>query len=664
MTAIYYVVLDIPRDGFNTLFNIGDVSNRLVGTCTWNNGMDSPDQSFAPPSRLTMQLDNADGAFIPDTLGAELLTNGDFANWTADNPNSWTVTGEVASDPAVSQVAASKLHGGGGTGACNFYSTSGTVSLSQLNLTQRTSYQVQLSVTASAVNTGYIACYYGAVRISPYYHLTGDYTFYFNTDNVNGQNFTITATGACDMTIDNVSVKQTSLYGHLVDEGILCRFAIVETFSYYQFFGRLDSIALTPGTNSRRIATLTFNDLMYDFLDTDYIAPLYANITADQAIRAILDAPICPYPYAYNFWMLGVQGSSELGLTTRLYAPPGYSLDTGIQQFAWLGDNTIDAEQRGTSVQAFLRDVVEGEVNGRFFFESWPTLGFVFHNRHRDAKNKTVAYTITEDDYEPENSVFKKTALINRSTVSYQPRTSGAAGSVIWSTRLEMDDQPRKITVRYRDPNNKQARVGATAVIPPLAGTDYIVTDVATGVDVTSYITVICKAGANSAELSIINGTRRNIRFTILQLRGTPLTTFDPRSVTRDHGLSQQTYKVAPENINFRLIDNEIDAQSIADYRIYKYAEPQPVFEKIGFNKDKTAARLSHGLLNPIGERIRITDSYLNHNQDYFVVGYRHTIKFGGDSTHDVVYTLKPAAKDNFWLLGTSALGIDTRLGL
>ncbi len=44
------------------------------------------------------------------SLGAELITNGDFSAWTGDNPNSWTVSGESGSDPIVTQ---SPSNGGG-----------------------------------------------------------------------------------------------------------------------------------------------------------------------------------------------------------------------------------------------------------------------------------------------------------------------------------------------------------------------------------------------------------------------------------------------------------------------------------------------------------------------------------------------------------------------
>lgn len=61
---------------------------------------------------------------VPE-LGAELLTNGDFSAWTGGNPDSWVVTGEVGTDPEVSQVGSGELHGGAGTGAANFYRTAG-----------------------------------------------------------------------------------------------------------------------------------------------------------------------------------------------------------------------------------------------------------------------------------------------------------------------------------------------------------------------------------------------------------------------------------------------------------------------------------------------------------------------------------------------------------
>lgn len=64
----------------------------------------------------------------PLALGRDLVINGDFANWTGDDPDNWTVAGEVGADPEVSEVGSGQSHGGVGTGACNLFSSATAVS--------------------------------------------------------------------------------------------------------------------------------------------------------------------------------------------------------------------------------------------------------------------------------------------------------------------------------------------------------------------------------------------------------------------------------------------------------------------------------------------------------------------------------------------------------
>jgi len=86
-----------------------------------------------PVSQLTGNLSNVGSRWYrDDTAMPELQTNGDFANWTADDPDDWVVTGESAGDPEVSEVGIFQGHGGTGTGACNLFSTTGdNVSIDQ-----------------------------------------------------------------------------------------------------------------------------------------------------------------------------------------------------------------------------------------------------------------------------------------------------------------------------------------------------------------------------------------------------------------------------------------------------------------------------------------------------------------------------------------------------
>lgn len=53
----------------------------------------------------------------------ELVVNGDFTNWTGDNPDNWGVIGEIGGLVEVSEVGAGESYGGLGKGLCNMYAS-------------------------------------------------------------------------------------------------------------------------------------------------------------------------------------------------------------------------------------------------------------------------------------------------------------------------------------------------------------------------------------------------------------------------------------------------------------------------------------------------------------------------------------------------------------
>lgn len=662
--AVYEFKIDTKRNGTYAA-SVDDLTSRLIGSASFNVGMNEPFQSFAQPSQMSVVLDNIDGAFNPDTLGAELLANNTFATWSADNPSSWTVTGEVTTDPEISQVGATELHNGSLTGACNIYSTSSVVSISQTILTVGTTYKVTLDVSASAGSTGWIAVYDNATKVSPAYHNTGLYTFYFNATSTT---FKIASSGSVDMTIDSVSVKASSVYGQLLSEGMLGRLrATFSAVTYTLFVGRLASFQPLPGANNRRVIALQFNDPTLDLLDTEYMPMLDTSVTADIPIKRVFDEGVVPFPYAHNYWMLGVQGASELDQTTTIYSPASYTLDTGKTVYNWVGDNSREGNQ-GVSAQNYIRDLVSGEIYGRFFYD--PTLpGYKFHNRHRDPLNTTVAFTVTESDYEADMSSYVRMPVLNKSSVSYTPRKTGTAGTVIWSADdlpISITENGQKITARYRDLDNPSARIGAIDVIPLLPVTDYAATYLPDGTDVTNVIGITVEVGANSAELAVNKPLRYvgEISITALQMRGTPLTTYNPRTIESVNYDSAYAYKYTSERVSYNLIDTDNDAQAIADYRVYKNATPVSAFDKLGWIANKTTTRMTNALGVDIGDRITVSDTWMGHSSDYFVVGARHSITWGGEHTHSITLTLKTANRENFWILDTSLLDTGTRLGL
>lgn len=96
-----------------------------------------------------------DRASFPQTLDPEAVSNGDFSNWSGVYPNRdpdlWAVSGEVLSTTEVSEVGSGATHGGGGTGAINFFgNVNNQPRISQTCLTAGRLYESLIDVSARA----------------------------------------------------------------------------------------------------------------------------------------------------------------------------------------------------------------------------------------------------------------------------------------------------------------------------------------------------------------------------------------------------------------------------------------------------------------------------------------------------------------------------------
>lgn len=169
------------------------------------------------------------------TFGAEKVTNGDFADWTADDPDDWTITGESGIDPMVTEVA----------GTCRLYSSAAIIIMSQV-LSGATDKIFELTATVvanpdggiavgSTLNGSDIVTYLSVGSKSTYYTALGDYLSIKRKTGLGD-----------DITFDNVSVKEVLTWDYPVVQfdGIDDYFdltRITHAASDYTFFHRIKS---------------------------------------------------------------------------------------------------------------------------------------------------------------------------------------------------------------------------------------------------------------------------------------------------------------------------------------------------------------------------------------------------------------------------------------
>jgi hypothetical protein len=126
--------------------------------------------------------------------GDELLTNGDFANWTGDDPDDWSVQNDDGSNYVTED-----------SGKCKFINAAGSVNLRIYQggvFTKGKYYKVTMECTSfsgTGINITDGVTGFGAIDS------VGSFTFVFRAA---GTAIWILAYSACDITIDNVSAKE------------------------------------------------------------------------------------------------------------------------------------------------------------------------------------------------------------------------------------------------------------------------------------------------------------------------------------------------------------------------------------------------------------------------------------------------------------------------
>lgn len=128
--------------------------------------------------------------------GPELLVNGDFANWTADDPDDWPLVGAEDAATYVTENPASH---------CQIVTAVNNIGISQnLIFTIGKNYRIEIITTAAAsgaLNIGTTATpsLFGTISTVDTHVFTGI---------ADATNLRIARSGAADITIDTISAKE------------------------------------------------------------------------------------------------------------------------------------------------------------------------------------------------------------------------------------------------------------------------------------------------------------------------------------------------------------------------------------------------------------------------------------------------------------------------
>ncbi len=458
----------------------------------------------------------------------------------------------------------------------------------------------------------------------------------------------VAALGTCVLTLDNATQRYSpdyaagSLYGTLLPRRQM-RVRATDGVTFWPIFrGLVDRIVPEAGAFGRRRVVIECVDGIALLAYQRVSLPLQTNQRADQLIAALVSAA---------------------------YTPPVTNYHASAETFdiaadGWLADQTPALEA--------IRQCAESDF-GRFFIarDGTPT----FYDRRSFFAPLTPALTLNAH---PFALIVRRDAetIFNVVKVIAHPRATVGLVSVLAQANGALHIPPigpggpgtRKVTLHFRDATGNI--IGGTGVIIPLvAYTDYAINEKADGSlgDYTTspYFAIAAPdVRASEITLTLQNSALGPLFATKLQVRGQPVTTYDPVTQTREDTASQSAYQKRTLTHDLPLSADVIVAESLAAYLLDRYRAPFTRVESVTIRNEPVLNGTNIFSLN-LFDAIRLTDSQTGINNLLCrIVGQRLEIT---PQQFTLTWRTERADDRTYWNLGVvgySELDLTTRLAV
>ena len=195
---------------------------------------------------------------------------------------------------------------------------------------------------------------------------------------------------------------------------------------------------------------------------------------------------------------------------------------------------------------------------------------------------------------------------------------------------------------------------------------DSVFVDAWTTPDATDYtatpdtVSIVTTKFARTIKLAITNTGTAPVLLSLLRARGTYYNDQTKVTFKAEDSTSQTSYQKRTLEFDGKYQTDNATAQSLCNYAIGKYKDPRAELSMSAMNQDDTILTNILGL--EMSDRITIVNTELGLNAGYFIDYMEHDISMGG-KLHTVNYHLADCINEDFWCLGYSKLGTQTKLG-
>jgi hypothetical protein len=413
------------------------------------------------------------------------------------------------------------------------------------------------------------------------------------------------------------------------------------------FTGHIERIEPSVDQSRRKIAKITCLGVFGQLTQNEVNIAYQASIGSGAAVDDILDAA---------GWASGDR-----------------DIDTGTQTFKnWEVDsiNAMTALRRAEASESGL--LVETK-SGKIAFEG---------RDHRFSLPHIVAQSEYSDDptakgvlrYENIRELDPLRFIFNDIRATVRKKATNA-GVTLWthSEANTTGDAPsiepgESVTywARYPNPASRTDGVGVSSWTALVATTDYTANSASdgTGTDHTADLTIVETDFSKSKKIEITNDASVTVYLTSLKNRGTEVYELDPVSVQAEDASSQTAYgqRTFTRSDEAVWIPDTLSAQEWADFTLSLYKDPSPMIG-LTITGQKNLYHAIDVLTRTISDRVGVEadgNAGLGVNEDFYVENWSYEIVPKKVTAH---FELSSAAAfSDYWVLGYSLLGSETRL--
>lgn len=405
---------------------------------------------------------------------------------------------------------------------------------------------------------------------------------------------------------------------------------------YVKFTGKIRVIAPDAGRYGSRRVTVTAYDIMRDLAESDARqVTIQSNKTETELLSALVAVVAFPFTTSFN---------------------------TGVDSFPYAFDNVAG----NTKVLAVMRDVVVSSL-GMLFANGDGTL--CYRSRHTLATSESQA---TFSDAMTDLSVpTSLDGVYNRVRVTNHPKTISAAATeelytIPTGNAVEISSGATVyVWTDYTDPNDRQTKIGGTAVVTALVGgTHYAAFANAdgTGANMTASITAAIDPFGTTAKWTLTNTASTTAYITLQKVIGKAVR--DPGPQTYE-SYTAKSYGDRPIDIDLPYQDDPYIGQSAADYLVSQYAALSQQVESMTFIANASHANMLAAMQIGIGDRVTVTETVTGLSSVQCLV---QSIEFEIQQGIYIVcrWGLRPANTIRFWqwgVVGASEWGSTTVYG-